>query len=110
MAVRPRFVNVSSSRGISAVGIQVLSSNPNPSAVLHGMAQVSQQESTRSPTQEERSRQLETLPLERQSQDVPHTVEPEDTQDDGNYKYKVKIFNRVNLSFAKLAVYISYTN
>jgi len=33
------------------------------------------------------------LPLERQSQDVPHTVEPEDTQDDGNYKYKVKIFN-----------------
>jgi len=49
MAIRPTFVNVSSSRGVSAIGIQVLSSNPNPSAVLHGMAQVSQQESTRNP-------------------------------------------------------------
>jgi len=54
MAVRPTFVNVSSSRGVSAVRIQVLSSNPNPSAVLHGMAKVSQSESGR-PRREEQA-------------------------------------------------------
>ena len=33
------------------VGIQVLSLNPNPSAVLHRMAKASQQETGGSPTQ-----------------------------------------------------------
>jgi len=83
LPVRPTFVNVSSSRGVSAVGIQVLSSSqPNPS-----LSPVPDTVPSGVPQEEADAGLHETLPLERQSTESLHTLEKDE------YSYNVKIFN-----------------